>query len=142
MLLPTCVIKLLELMLTIACLALHHYSYDLTDIPTLMLCSGTYVGYAIVLSGEIIGETISAPADAYIDAWWSGSGGVLFGASGFLTLNSWKDVPESLRKSHAHSAAICALAVAALFTIDALLAFCSANREENSSQKLGCQSAK
>lgn len=43
-------------MLAIACLVLHHYSYDLTDLPTLMLCSGTYVGYVVVLSGEIVGE--------------------------------------------------------------------------------------
>lgn len=42
-------------MLTIACLTLHHYSYDLTDLPTLMLCSGTYIGFIIVLSGEIVG---------------------------------------------------------------------------------------
>lgn len=48
-------------MLTVACLTLHHYSYDLTDIPTLMLCSGTYVGYVVVLSGEIVGEN---PLDA------------------------------------------------------------------------------
>ncbi|KAJ8729982.1 hypothetical protein PYW07_017020 [Mythimna separata] len=54
MLIPTCLIKLCELMLTVACLTLHHYSYDLTDVPTLMLCSGTYVGYVVVLSGEIV----------------------------------------------------------------------------------------
>jgi hypothetical protein len=43
-------------MLAVACLTLHHYSYDLTDVPTLMLCSGTYIGYVVVLSGEIVGE--------------------------------------------------------------------------------------
>lgn len=46
-------------MLTVACLTLHHYSYDLTDVPTLMLCSGTYVGYVVVLSGEIVGENVA-----------------------------------------------------------------------------------
>lgn len=48
-------ISILQL-LTIACLTLHHYSYDLTDVPSLMLCSGTYIGYVVVLSGEIVGE--------------------------------------------------------------------------------------
>lgn len=47
-------------MLAIACLVLHHYSYDLTDLPTLMLCSGTYVGYVVVLSGEIVGENFKS----------------------------------------------------------------------------------
>lgn len=59
-------------MLTVACLTLHHYSYDLTDVPTLMLCSGTYVGYVVVLSGEIVGENVvtalySAPHIVYVD---------------------------------------------------------------------------
>ncbi|XP_072931861.1 uncharacterized protein [Epargyreus clarus] len=87
MLLPTCVIKLLELMLTIACLALHHYSYDLTDIPTLMLCSGTYVGYAIVLSGEIIGEMLFAPLDLVQDMYFGILGVGLFSVSGGLILS-------------------------------------------------------
>ncbi|XP_021207796.1 uncharacterized protein LOC101743423 isoform X4 [Bombyx mori] len=54
MLIPTCIIKFMELSLAISCLTLHQYSYDLTDLPTLMLCSGTYVAYIIVLSGEIV----------------------------------------------------------------------------------------
>ncbi|VVC89047.1 unnamed protein product [Leptidea sinapis] len=44
-------------MLTVTCLILHHYSYDLTDVPTLMLCSGTYIGFIVVLSGEIVGKS-------------------------------------------------------------------------------------
>ncbi|CAH2106225.1 unnamed protein product [Euphydryas editha] len=132
MLIPTCVIKLFELMLAVACLTLHHYSYDLTDIPTLMLCSGTYVGYIIVLSGEIIGEAISAAADAYIDAWWSAAGAVLYGACGGFTLQWWRDVPDCLRRYHAQAAAICSLALAALLVLDALLAMCSAHGDQDS----------
>ena len=46
-------------------LTLHHYSYDLTDVPTLMLCSGTYVGYVVVLSGEIVGENVPPSSTPY-----------------------------------------------------------------------------
>ncbi|CAF4845920.1 unnamed protein product [Pieris macdunnoughi] len=187
MLIPTCLIKFLELSLTIACLTLHHYSYDLTDIPTLMLCSGTYVGYVVVLSGEIVGEILLAPldlvqdmyfcmvgvglfgvsgglvlsartkgspyprtgdhnaaliageavsatADAYIDAWWSAIGGVLFGACGALTLHGWRDVPFCQRKNYAQTYAVCSLAVAALMTIDALIALCSAQKDDVSTR--------
>ncbi|XP_045771449.1 uncharacterized protein LOC123871601 isoform X3 [Maniola jurtina] len=119
-------------MLAIACLTLHNYSYDLTDISTLMLCSGTYVGYVVVLSGEIVAEAVSAAADAYVDAWWSATGGVLFAACGGLTLHSWRDVPDCPRRNNAHAAAICALVAAALFTIDALLALCSVHKDEES----------
>ncbi|CAH2980175.1 unnamed protein product [Chilo suppressalis] len=134
MLIPTCVIKFFELMLTIACLTLHHYSYDLTDIPTLMLCSGTYIGYVVILSGEIVGEAVSAAADAYVDAWWSASGGVLFGLCGALTLRWWRDVPACMRRSYAQASAVCSLAAAALLTIDALLAVCSAHKDDASTR--------
>ncbi|KOB69565.1 Uncharacterized protein OBRU01_16656 [Operophtera brumata] len=226
MLVPTCALKLFELVLAVACLILHHYSYDLTDLPTLMLCSGTYIGFVIVLSGEIIGEMIFAPldlvqdvffgtlgialfatsggllisasyqgssypktgdsqvrllvgslailnavimlfdlslayldseeydeeaslnssneltgeavsaaADAYIDAWWSASGGALFGACAVLTLSNWRDIPACQRRSYAQAAAGCASAACALLIIDTLLALCSAHRDGSSSRK-------
>ncbi|CAH2037238.1 unnamed protein product, partial [Iphiclides podalirius] len=86
MLIPTCVIKFFELMLAIACLTLHHYSYDLTDIPTLMLCSGTYVGYVVVLSGEIVGEMIFAPLDLVQDMYFGILGVGLYSVCGGLVL--------------------------------------------------------
>ncbi|XP_034830980.1 uncharacterized protein [Maniola hyperantus] len=88
MLIPTCIIKLMELMLAIACLTLHNYSYDLTDISTLMLCSGTYVGYVVVLSGEIVGEMIFAPLDLVQDMYFGIVGVVLFSMSGGLILSA------------------------------------------------------
>ncbi|XP_014366857.1 uncharacterized protein LOC106717500 [Papilio machaon] len=134
MLIPTCVIKFLELMLAIACLTLHHYSYDLTDIPTLMLCSGTYVGYVVVLSGEIVGEVVSAAADPYVEAWWSGAGGVLFGACGALTLHSWYDVPPCARRTFAQATAACAQAAAVLMAVDSILSLCSAHKDTASTR--------
>ncbi|XP_073944784.1 uncharacterized protein isoform X1 [Choristoneura fumiferana] len=86
MLIPTCLIKFTELVLTIACLTLHHYSYDLTDVPTLILCSGTYVGYVVVLSGEIIGEMIFAPLDLVQDMYFGILGMGLFSVCGGLVL--------------------------------------------------------
>ncbi|XP_021192260.1 uncharacterized protein LOC110377628 isoform X2 [Helicoverpa armigera] len=88
MLIPTCLIKLCELMLTVACLTLHHYSYDLTDVPTLMLCSGTYVGYVVVLSGEIVGEMLFAPLDLVQDMYFGMLGVALFSVSGGLVLSA------------------------------------------------------
>ncbi|XP_059047170.1 uncharacterized protein LOC131842609 isoform X1 [Achroia grisella] len=138
MLIPTCIIKLSELMLTVACLTLHHYSYDLTDVPTMMLCSGTYIGFVVILSGEIIGETVSAAADAYVDGWWSAAGSLLFGTCGALTLHSWRDIPHCIRRNHAQALAVCSLACAALLAIDALLAVCSAHKDQADPNKNKC----
>ncbi|XP_053608015.1 uncharacterized protein LOC128673887 isoform X1 [Plodia interpunctella] len=135
MLIPTCLIKFMELSLTIACLTLHHYSYDLTDLPTLMLCSGTYVGFIVVLSGEIIGETISAAADPYITSWWAAAGAMLFGACGALTLNAWKDIPKSDRHMFAQILAVCSLAAAAVFAIDSLISICNGRKYSDDSVK-------
>ncbi|XP_063362255.1 uncharacterized protein LOC134791896 isoform X2 [Cydia splendana] len=134
MLIPTCLIKLTELLLTIACLVLHHYSYDLTDVPTLILCSGTYVGFIVVLSGEIVGEAVSATSDAFVDAWWSCAGAVLFGACGALTLLGWRDVPDCPRRTQARAAAMCAIAATVLLIVDALLALCAVDKDDLSSK--------
>ncbi|XP_059047171.1 uncharacterized protein LOC131842609 isoform X2 [Achroia grisella] len=88
MLIPTCIIKLSELMLTVACLTLHHYSYDLTDVPTMMLCSGTYIGFVVILSGEIIGEIIFSPLDLVQDMYFGILGTGFFAISGGLVLSS------------------------------------------------------
>lgn len=63
---------LLFQVLAVSCLTLHHYSYDLTDIPTLMLCSGTYIGYVVVLSGEIVGKIFLDIMQSLIIATQSG----------------------------------------------------------------------
>ncbi|CAH2106226.1 unnamed protein product [Euphydryas editha] len=117
MLIPTCVIKLFELMLAVACLTLHHYSYDLTDIPTLMLCSGTYVGYIIVLSGEIIGEMIFAPLDLVQDMYFGVLGVVLFSVSGGLVLSARTKTSMYPRTGDPNAALI----VGALAVLNALL---------------------
>ncbi|XP_041978284.1 uncharacterized protein LOC121732468 isoform X2 [Aricia agestis] len=132
MLIPSCLIKLLELMLTVACLTLHQYSYDLTDLTTLMLCSGTYVGYLIVLSGEIIGEAVSATADPYVNAWWSATGAALFGASGAHSMSWWRGVPPCPRKTYAGAAAIVAMVTAGVLLVDTLMSFCEAHRDDHS----------
>ncbi|CAG4983294.1 unnamed protein product [Colias eurytheme] len=80
------------------------------------------------------GEAVSAAADAYIDAWWSAIGGVLYGACGALTLHGWREVPGCTRKNHAQASAVCALATAALLTVDALLALCSAHKDDASTR--------
>ncbi|CAH2037236.1 unnamed protein product, partial [Iphiclides podalirius] len=78
------------------------------------------------------GEVVSAAADPYIDAWWSGAGAVLFGACGAMTLYSWYDVPRCNRRTYAQVNAICAHAAAAMLTVDSLLALCSAHKDGTS----------
>ncbi|XP_028160066.1 uncharacterized protein LOC135075009 isoform X2 [Ostrinia nubilalis] len=107
MLIPTCVIKFFELMLAVSCLVLHHYSYDLTDVPTLMLCSGTYIGYVVVLSGEIIGEMIFAPLDLVQDMYFGILGIGLFTVSGGLVLSS-RVKPAAYPRTGDHTAAMIA----------------------------------
>ncbi|CAG9786057.1 unnamed protein product [Diatraea saccharalis] len=80
-------------------------------------------------------EAVSAAADAYIDAWWSACGGALFGMCGALTLRSWREVPACLRRTYAQANAVCSLAAAALLTIDALLAACSAHKDDDASTR-------
>ncbi|XP_050346142.1 uncharacterized protein LOC126770675 [Nymphalis io] len=117
MLIPTCVIKLFELMLAVACLTLHHYSFDLTDIPTLMLCSGTYVGYIIVLSGEIVGEMLFAPLDLVQDMYFGILGIGLFSVSGGLVLSA-RTKTSIYPRTGDHNAA---LIVGSLSVLNALL---------------------
>ncbi|KAI5651787.1 hypothetical protein NE865_00124 [Phthorimaea operculella] len=88
MLIPTCMIKFLELTLAVACLTLHHYSFDLTDIPCFMLCSGTYVGFVIVFSGEIVGEMLFAPLDLVQDIYYGIIGLALYGVCGCMILSA------------------------------------------------------
>lgn len=82
----------------------------------------------------IAGEIVSAAADAYVDAWWSATGAALFGACGWLTMNGWRDVPPSPRRTHAQAVGICAIVTATILAIDAILAICSAHREDTSSR--------
>ncbi|XP_047995459.1 uncharacterized protein LOC125233466 [Leguminivora glycinivorella] len=71
MFMPSICIKLIELAIASACLLLQQYSYDLTDVSTLILCSGTYLGFILVLTGEIIGEMVFAPLDVIQDVYFS-----------------------------------------------------------------------
>ncbi|XP_075974012.1 uncharacterized protein LOC142975167 [Anticarsia gemmatalis] len=88
MLVPTCLVKFCELALTVACVTLHHYSYDLTDVPTLVLCSGTYIGYLVVLTGEIVGEMLLAPLDLVQDMYFGILGVGMFATSGSMVMSN------------------------------------------------------
>ncbi|XP_026754115.1 uncharacterized protein LOC113514272 [Galleria mellonella] len=116
MLIPTCIIKLSELMLTVACLTLHHYSYDLTDVPTMMLCSGTYIGFIVVLSGEIVGEMIFSPLDLVQDMYFGILGTGFFAASGGLVLSS-RARGSSYPRTGDHTAALLCGSLAVLNAI-------------------------
>ncbi|XP_037965175.2 uncharacterized protein LOC119691537 isoform X2 [Plutella xylostella] len=128
MMIPTCLVKILELMLSVACVALLALSYDLTDPPSLLLAAGTYGGYVIVLSGEIIGELTFAPLDLVQDMYLSALGAVLFATSGGMTLAArlQGDAPRAPRTGDAALATAgggVALAAAALLALDLVLAY-------------------
>lgn len=82
----------------------------------------------------IVGEIVSAAADAYVDAWWSSTGAALFGGCGYLSMIGWRDVPPSPRRAHAQAVGICAIVTATILAIDAILAMCSAYKEDASSR--------
>ncbi|CAG5050028.1 unnamed protein product [Parnassius apollo] len=91
---------------------------------------------------EEASEVVSAAADPYVDAWWSGAGGVLFGVCGALTLHSWIDVPACHRRTYAQITALCAIAAAVVLTIDSMLALCSAHKDGTSTRTKSQKPAK
>ncbi|XP_049869405.1 uncharacterized protein LOC126369155 [Pectinophora gossypiella] len=126
MLVQTCMIKLMELTLAVACLILHLLSYDLTDVPTLMLCSGTYVGYIAVFAGEIIGECLFAPVDLVQDIYFGIVGMALFSASGGKVLSARVKEHPFPRTGDYGAAVVCgcvALLVAVVLLFDVSLAY-------------------
>ncbi|KAL4717959.1 hypothetical protein ACJJTC_012998 [Scirpophaga incertulas] len=80
-------------------------------------------------------EAVSASADSYVAAWWSACGGLAYGACGGMTLLGWRNVPPNTRRTRAYLTATCSLATAAVLTIDALLSFCFAKRDDNAGMR-------
>jgi len=83
--------KFLELILTLVCLVLHYKSLGESQPHTIILASGTFLGYTIILVGLFSGYLLSTPINKRIDIFFSLLGCVLFIATGALILQEWND---------------------------------------------------
>jgi hypothetical protein len=89
------IIKLLELVVTIACMGIHYKTLSEGDTHTVMLVSGTFVGFTIILIGLFAGYLMSTPINKRIDIFFSLVGCALFIASGVLILQFWNDTAHA-----------------------------------------------
>lgn len=80
-------IKFLEIALTIIIFVLHYNSFPGGDTTSVMITTGTYVGYVIILAGIFIGLFTGTPISARLDMFYVLIGAALFIASGVMSYN-------------------------------------------------------
>ncbi|XP_055585120.1 uncharacterized protein LOC129737971 [Uranotaenia lowii] len=117
------IIKFLELALTLSCLVLHYKSLGETDELTIMLVSGTFVGYSIILIGLFAGYLINSPINKKIDIFFSLLACAMFVASGVLVLQAWESGFKTDRRRMAISKGSLAIINGVLFFFDAVFTF-------------------
>lgn len=117
------IIKFLELALTLSCLVLHYKSLGESDELTVLLVSGTFVGYSIILIGLFAGYMINSPINKKIDIFFSLLACAMFVASGVLVLKAWESGFKSDRRRMAISKGSLAIINGALFFFDAVFTF-------------------
>ncbi|XP_044731760.1 uncharacterized protein LOC123294705 [Chrysoperla carnea] len=114
-------IKFLELAITIVCVILHYKSFSAGgDTEVLMLITGTFCGYFIILIGDSAGHLSSSPGRK-LDAFYSLLGAALFIASGAFAIkysDSFFNSKET--KNYAMAKGILAIINGALFLVDSL----------------------
>ncbi|KAL4120534.1 hypothetical protein QTP88_013206 [Uroleucon formosanum] len=81
------VIKFLELALTIIIFVLHYNSFPGGDVTSIMITTGTYVGYVIILIGIFIGLFTGTPISSRLDMFFVLIGAALFIVSGAMSYN-------------------------------------------------------
>ncbi|XP_055616229.1 uncharacterized protein LOC129762206 [Toxorhynchites rutilus septentrionalis] len=117
------VVKFLELALTLCCVALHYKSLGETSELTIMLVSGTFVGYTIILIGLFAGYLISNPINKKLDLFFSLLGCAMFIASGVLILEAWESGFKTERRRLAISKGSLAIINGVLFFFDSVFTF-------------------
>lgn len=86
------VIKFLELLVTLACVGLHYNSMgEHSDLHTIMLINGTFVGFSVILIGLFAGYLMNTPINKRIDLFYSLVGCAMFITSGVLIIQFWND---------------------------------------------------
>lgn len=113
--------KFLELIITITCLTLHYKSSGESQ-HTLLLASGTFVGYTIILVGLFAGYLLSTPINKRIDIFFSLIGCVLFIATGALIIQEWND--DLIHSTFKTEARKLALTKGGLAIVNGIIFFC------------------
>lgn len=116
-------VKFLELAVTISCVALHYKSLGETDELTIMLVSGTFVGFSIILIGLFAGYMMGNPINKKIDIFFSLIGCAMFIASGVLILQAWESGFKTERRRLAISKGSLAVVNGVLFFFDSVFTF-------------------
>lgn len=114
--------KFLELIITITCLVLHYKSLGETDPHTIILASGTFLGYTIILVGLFSGYLLSTPINKRIDIFFSLIGCVLFIATGALIIQAWND--DFIHSTFKTDARKLALTKGSLAIVNGIIFFC------------------
>ncbi|XP_031632187.1 uncharacterized protein LOC116346338 [Contarinia nasturtii] len=119
--------KFLELIITITCLVLHYKSLHESDPQTIVLSSGTFVGYTVILVGLFAGYILSTPINKRIDIFFSLIGCALFIATGALILRDWDNGFHSVVNSETHKLAMwkawLSIVNGVLFFLDVIFTF-------------------
>ncbi|EEB11163.1 conserved hypothetical protein [Pediculus humanus corporis] len=77
-------------LLTITCVGLHYHSFEANDKYGLIVSTGTFCGFLIILIGVYAGYLFSMPISKRIDAFYSICGCALFVASGALSIDHFQ----------------------------------------------------
>ncbi|XP_037049419.1 uncharacterized protein LOC119083726 [Bradysia coprophila] len=83
------IFRLAELMTIIVCLVLHFKTPEETDPLTIVLASGTFFGYFIILVGWFAMKNTGNPINRTVDVGISSLGCILFIATGALIFVEW-----------------------------------------------------
>nr|CAD7444766.1 unnamed protein product [Timema bartmani] len=82
----TSILKFVELALTITCLGMHYKDHGPVYSTDLLVVTGTFGGYLIILIGVFAGLVTGQPINKRIDLFYSLAGCALFVASGALII--------------------------------------------------------
>ncbi|KAJ8949100.1 hypothetical protein NQ318_017005 [Aromia moschata] len=113
-------LKVLELAIAIACIALH-YKTRTNDFDTDTLSATAFGGYIIILVGEIGGLLMGTPVTRRIYIFYSVVATAVFVAAGALNLEIIKHWGKSDLRDCGFSKGILSIINGALFLIDTLL---------------------
>uniref|UniRef100_A0A6B2E6H3 Putative conserved secreted protein n=1 Tax=Phlebotomus kandelakii TaxID=1109342 RepID=A0A6B2E6H3_9DIPT len=116
-------IKLLELVLAVTCVGLHYNSLGETEPVTIILTSGTFVGFSIILIGMFVSYLINSPVHKRHDIFYSLVGCALFIAAGALIIQEWENAFKSDRRKIALSKAGLSIVNGAIFLFDVVFVF-------------------
>ncbi|GAB0095300.1 uncharacterized protein DMENIID0001_106650 [Sergentomyia squamirostris] len=116
-------IKLLELAIALTCVGLHYHSLGETEPITIILASGTFVGFSIILIGMFLSYLVNSPIHKRHDIFYSLVGCVLFIAVGALVIREWENAFKTDTRKIALSKASLSIINGALFLFDIVFVF-------------------